>query len=119
MSHLRTTDREACQLNCRTFEGVDFLEIADAWNIAPVEDMPDYYPLQCFLDIIIEQHPSQCRARTDYVLEVYSSDFRKFLTALSENDQLYRSFWQGLVSVPDDYGFLKLCRTLLQDMWVL
>jgi hypothetical protein len=119
MSHLWSDDNKTCCLNCRQFEGSDFLELSEAWCLVKLEDDEfSAFPIQCFLQVLIEYNAVHCRGKRDLSFEVAVSDMKKFLLKLSEKDVLYGTFWKALASIDDDYGFLKLCKELIPHMYI-
>ena len=107
------------------FQGVDFMELAEKWQIPehPHLKFPDDYdtvseysqPLQHFLEhLITESHMTG----DEQPLRKYAEDVRYYLFLLSIKDKgYYGPMWRGMSKITDDYSLLRIAIPLIPYMW--
>ena len=104
------------QLNTYPFDGWDYTELADAWNLyIPDFEFHDEYPIIWFLDGVLDNHNKYNKS---FVLSKVANDLRTYLSQLGEGDDIYNSVWHGMVEILSDHALIIMARKLIQMMWV-
>jgi len=108
------------------FKGVDWMELADHWNIPRVteegDERTDEEIAQDMVDYVYKHWEKSVHSNDLSHIREIEQDVRDFLQALLSNMREFHPsevvFWEGLAKLENSYSFLKYASLLFRYMWI-
>jgi hypothetical protein len=114
------------KLNSYPFDGWDFMEFADAWNVYVGDEFwlkgaDGYHGLYTDADVIsvyLEQVLKNYNGKPTRPMRKCAKDIRIFLKKLSKSEHHYDTpVWKGMSKIEDDFTLLSYAIKLMGNMW--